>query len=127
MALPGAYAQYQNNKSKQNKKETNSKKEPGKLSKLLTSDIGSKKYNELELEAKKMVLNEQFSDKTKQTARFSSPIIFDYFAKNPKGEYEKSSIEALSRVDVYSFLTEEGYEVYDITAAKSNFLKNAGN
>lgn len=120
-------AQYQNNKSKQNKKETNSKKEPGKLSKLLTSDIGSKKYNELELEAKKMVLNEQFSDKTKQTARFSSPIIFDYFAKNPKGEYEKSSIEALSRVDVYSFLTEEGYEVYDITAAKSNFLKNAGN
>lgn len=113
--------------SKQSNEKPKVKKQPGKLSKIFNSDLGLKKYNELELEAKKMVLNEQFNDKTKQTARFSSPIVFDYFAKNPKGEYEKSSIEALSRVDVYSFLVEEGYEVYDITAAKSNFLKNTGN
>lgn len=39
-------------------------------------------------------------------------------ARNTNGELEKSTIEALSRVDVHSFLEAEGYEVYEITAAK---------
>lgn len=74
----------------------------------------------LELEAKKTVLDEQFKNKKNDTSRFEKPLIFNYVAKNPNGEIEKSSIEALSRVDVHSFLLAEGYEVYEITAAKTS-------
>ncbi len=74
----------------------------------------------LELEAKKAVLDEQFKDKKSDTSRFEKPLIFNYVAKNSAGEIEKSSIEALSRVDVHSFLLAEGYEVYEITAAKTS-------
>lgn len=76
----------------------------------------------LELEAKKTVLYEQFKTDKNDQSRFDKPLLFNYIAKNKNGEIEKGSIEALSRVDVHSFLLAEGYEVYDITAAKqSNF------
>lgn len=78
------------------------------------------KKEALELEAKKAVLDEQFKDKDNNTSRFEKPLLFNYIAKNPAGEIEKSSIEALSRVDVHSFLLAEGYEVYEITAAKTS-------
>lgn len=87
--------------------------------KALYKKLTYNKNAELELEAKKNVLNEQFSDKNNQTARLSHPLVFDYMARNPKGELERGKIEALSRVDVHSFLLAEGYEVYDITAAKA--------
>ncbi len=87
--------------------------------KALYKKLTYNKNAELELEAKKSVLNEQFSDKNNQAARLSHPLVFDYMARNPKGELEKGKIEALSRVDVHSFLLAEGYEVYDITAAKA--------
>lgn len=75
---------------------------------------------QMELEAKKTVLDEQFKDSDgKNISRLSKPLLFQYVARNSKGELEKSTIEALSRVDVHSFLLAEGYEVYDITAAKS--------
>ena len=76
------------------------------------------KKEELELEAKKSVLNEQFKDKKDETVRLSTPLLFEYTARNSNGELEKSTIEALSRVDVHSFLLAEGYEVYDIKAAR---------
>lgn len=82
----------------------------------------------LELEAKKAVLDEQFKDKKNNSSRFEKPLVFNYIAKNAKGEMEKGSIEALSRVDVHSFLLAEGYEVYEITAAKASFdLFGSGN
>lgn len=82
----------------------------------------------LELEAKKAVLDEQFKDKKNNASRFEKPLVFNYIAKNAKGEMEKGSIEALSRVDVHSFLLAEGYEVYEITAAKASFdLFGSGN
>lgn len=87
--------------------------------KALYKKLTYNKNAELELEAKKNVLNEQFSDKDNQAARLSHPLVFDYMARNPKGELERGKIEALSRVDVHSFLLAEGYEVYDITAAKA--------
>lgn len=87
--------------------------------KALYKKLTYNKNAELELEAKKNVLNEQFSDKNNQAARLSHPLVFDYMARNPKGELERGKIEALSRVDVHSFLLAEGYEVYDITAAKA--------
>lgn len=73
---------------------------------------------ELEYQAKKHVLDEQFKDQKVQAARFEKPLLFSYIAKNPKGVIEKSTIEALSSVDVHSFLLAEGYEVYEIIPAK---------
>lgn len=75
---------------------------------------------ELKLEAQKTVLQEQFKGKNGETVRFANPFLFNYTARNSKGEIEKGQIEALSRVDVNSFLLSEGYEVYRITAAKAN-------
>ena len=67
-------------------------------------------------------MDEQFKTDKNDQSRFDKPLLFNYIAKNKNGEIEKGSIEALSRVDVHSFLLAEGYEVYDITAAKqSNF------
>lgn len=77
------------------------------------------KKQELEFQAKKQVLDEQFKDKKDQAARFEKPLVFSYLARNPKGEIEKSDIEALSSVDVHSFLIAEGYEVYEIIPAKA--------
>lgn len=88
--------------------------------KVLYKKLTFSKKEALELEAKKAVLDEQFKDKDNNTSRFEKPLLFNYIAKNPAGEIEKSSIEALSRVDVHSFLLAEGYEVYEITAAKTS-------
>lgn len=84
------------------------------------------KKAEMELEAKKSVLDEQFKDKKSDSSRLSKPILFDYLARNPNGELERSTIEALSRVDVHSFLAAEGYEVYEITVAKAKIGANLG-
>ena len=84
----------------------------------LTKPVESKR--ELaQLKAKKTVLDEQIKDKSSAASRFQKPLLFEYIARNVNGELEKSTIEALSRVDVHSFLLAEGYEVYDITIAKS--------
>lgn len=102
------------------KKEKNKSK--GSFADKLMKIIKKLNYNkkeELELEAKKSVLDEQFKNKDNQTARLSKPFLFEYLARNPDGKLEKGTIEALSRVDVHSFLLAEGYEVYDITAATS--------
>ena len=72
----------------------------------------------LEYQAKADYLANQLKDTSQTAARLNTPIIFDYVAKNSKGEIEKSSVEALSRMDVYSFLQAEGYEVYEIAANK---------
>lgn len=78
------------------------------------------KKQELEYQAKKHVLDEQFKDKQSQAARFEKPLLFSYIAKSPNGDVEKSEIEALSSVDVHSFLLAEGYEVYEIIPAKAS-------
>lgn len=91
--------------------------------KALYKKLTINKKELLELEAKKSVLDEQFKDDKNNQSRFTSSIIFNYVAKNKDGEIEKGSIEALSRVDVHSFLVAEGYEVYDITAAKQKGLE----
>ena len=87
-------------------------------SRINTKKVKVSKKELLELEAKKEVLNEQFKNQSSEIARFKTPILFEYIARNKNGDIEKSTIEALSRVDVHSFLLAEGYEVYDITAAK---------
>ena len=73
----------------------------------------------LEYQAKADYLANQLKDSSQTSARLNTPIIFDYVAKNSKGEIEKSSVEALSRMDVYSFLQAEGFEIYEISASKT--------
>jgi len=93
--------------------------------------INTNPKEEMELEVKKAVLDEHFSElqnssdnSNNNASRFSNPIVFNYIAKNSKGELEKSSIEALSRIDVHSFLTSEGYEVFEITPAATGLAMN---
>ena len=78
------------------------------------------KYNELELKAKKAVLEEQFKDDKNNLARLKTPILFKYKAKTPDGKIVTGTMDALSRVDIHSFLTQEGYEVYEIYAVKNS-------
>lgn len=78
------------------------------------------KYNELELKAKKAVLDEQFKDDKNNLARLKTPILFKYKAKAPDGKIVTGTMDALSRVDIHSFLTQEGYEVYEIYAVKNS-------
>ena len=103
--------------------ELKEKGEPVTFSDKLKAFYKKLTYNEkeeLELEAKKAVLDEQFKDKDAKNSRFANALTFDYTARNANGVLEKGTIEALSRVDVHSFLEAEGYEVYEIIPAKAN-------
>ena len=84
------------------------------------------KNEEIELQAKKEILAEMSKNKDKESSRLEKPLIFNYIAKKENGEIERSSIEALSRVDVLSFLEAEGYDVYEIKAAKTSKSINIG-
>ena len=86
--------------------------------KALWRKITKDPNEELKLEAKKTVLEEQFKGENGETTRFTKPLLFEYTARNSKGIIEKSMIEALSRVDVNSFLEAEGYEVFEIKVAR---------
>lgn len=96
-------------------------KQSESISERLKASIKEKRFNrkkELELKAKRDILVEQFKDKNTNVSRLAEPILFNYLARTKDGVLEQSGIEALSRVDVYSFLLSEGYEVYEINAAK---------
>ncbi len=92
----------------------------GEKLKSIWKKITKDPNEELKLEAQRTVLEEQFKGKNGETTRFAKPLLFDYTARNSKGELEKGQIEASSRVDVNSFLQAENYEVYEITVAKTN-------
>ena len=107
----------ENELKKQKRKEELEKNGKKDSIKKLASKLTTKN-NEIELKAKQKVLKEQFENKEAKPLRFAKPILFNYIAKKPNGEIENNTIEASSKVDVYSFLLQEGYEVYDITVAK---------
>ncbi len=105
------------------REELEAKGEPVTFSDKLKAFYKKLTYNkneELELEARKSVLEEQFKNKNSDDSRLAKPLLFKYKARNANGELVTSTIEALSRVDVHSFLEAEGYEVYEITAVKAN-------
>lgn len=105
------------------REELEAKGEPVTFSDKLKAFYKKLTYNkneELELEARKSVLEEQFRNKNSDDSRLAKPLLFKYKARNANGELVTSTIEALSRVDVHSFLEAEGYEVYEITAVKAN-------
>lgn len=79
---------------------------------------------QVELEAKQKILKEGFKEDVKKDSDLK-PMLFSYVAKSKDGKLEKGEIEALTRMDVNSFLEMEGYEVYDIFPTKS-YLKPIG-
>lgn len=81
--------------------------------------LSSNKSSQLELAAKKQILNEQFKGQKGDASRFKNSILFKYTVKDKTGNIITDTIEAQSRVDVHSFLLAEGYEVYEITPAKA--------
>lgn len=77
------------------------------------------KNKQNELEMKKEMLLSEFNNKKEE--RGTQNILYKYLAKNSAGLLERGSFEALSKIDVQSFLMSEGYEVYEITPVKSTF------
>lgn len=91
-----------------------------KQSSIFTKSINIGGLSELELQAKQFALNESLQNQKANATRLSHALVFNYVARNSKGELETSSIEAMSRIDVLSFLKAEGYDVYDISIASAN-------
>ncbi len=58
-----------------------------------------------------------------QEKRFEKPQTFRYKALNPDGKIETSTFIGVSKLDIYTFLTGEGYKVFSIETNKwINFL-----
>ena len=75
--------------------------------------------NKKEIQRKALVMNYDEED-TKKSDKKQTYI---YEAKDADGKYVKGKFDAYSKVDVHSFLINEGYEVYDIrTSSFINFV-----
>ncbi len=85
----------------------------------LYNNLSFVKNKQNELEMKREMLLTEFNNKKEE--RGTQNILYKYLAKNSAGLLEKGSFEALSKIDVQSFLMSEGYEVYEITPVKSAF------
>lgn len=58
-----------------------------------------------------------------QEKRFEKPQTFRYKALNPDGKIEKGTFIGVSKLDIYTFLTGEGYTVYSIETSETiNFI-----
>lgn len=51
--------------------------------------------------------------------RSATPRVFEYKAKNKEGKIETATINGYSKLDVNTFLIQEGYTVYDIKTSKT--------
>lgn len=84
------------------------KKEP------VESKINEKQKEKLDLERDALLkmINEG------QEKRFEKPQTFRYKAMNPEGKIETSTFIGVSKLDIYTFLTGEGYKVFSIETSK---------
>ncbi|HOZ54305.1 MAG TPA: type II secretion system F family protein [Bacilli bacterium] len=107
-------------KDKEKRKEER-KKSKGILGVFLAfyNNLSFVKNRQNELEMKKEMLLSEFNNKKEE--RGTQNILYKYLAKNSAGLLERGSFEALSKIDVQSFLMSEGYEVYEITPVRSAF------
>ncbi len=64
------------------------------------------------LEAKKLILLEEL--KGNGAIRSKTPKVYRYTAKNPKGIIETGILNGYSKLDINTFLLQEGFEVYEI-------------
>ncbi len=63
-----------------------------------------------------------------QEKRFEKPQTFRYKAINPEGKMETSTFIGVSKLDIYTFLTGEGYQVFSIeTSDWINFVYGQSN
>lgn len=53
-----------------------------------------------------------------QEKRFDKPQTFRYKAQNPEGKIENGTFIGVSKIDIYTFLTGEGYTVFSIETSK---------
>ncbi len=72
----------------------------------------NKKYDEM---AQKLALDLQ----NEGANRTKYPRVFQYIARNSKGRIERGTINGYSKLDVNTFLLQEGYTVYDIINNKT--------
>lgn len=63
-------------------------------------------------EAQKVFLLEEL--KTSGAIRSKNPKIYKFVAKNANGTIENGILSGFSKLDIYTFLTQEGYDVYTI-------------
>ncbi len=98
------------------------------LSKRIGASL-SRKFNNLSIvkdrrnrqEMKRQVLLINFEGEDVEKSDKKQTYIYE--AKSPEGKFIKGKFDAYSKVDVHSFLLNEGYEVYDIKTSKwINFL-----
>ncbi len=98
------------------------KREKEKYKKMNGSIIGGiAKNKKNHQENKKEVMLMNFGEE--DTAKSDKKQTYIYEAKDADGKYIKGKFDAFSKVDVHSFLINEGYEVYSIKTSKwINFL-----
>lgn len=89
----------------------------------------SGKYNNLSVvrdyknkqEMKRQIMTIDFEGEDVEKSETKQTYIYE--AKNAEGKFIKGKFDAFSKVDVHSFLLNEGFEVYDIRTSKwINFL-----
>lgn len=84
------------------------------------------KKEKQKLDADRASLLKMISDG--QEKRFEKPQTFRYKALNPDGKIETSTFIGVSKLDIYTFLTGEGYKVFSIETNKwINFLYGQSN
>lgn len=117
-------------KDEKNKKEKIEKKEKIKNSKLEEKELKKKieeeksktkniKYNQ-KIDSKKMLdeRNKLLSELGKDVKREDKKTTYRYVAKNSDGQIVKGTFVGFSKLDVNSFLVNEGYTVYQIKSSK---------
>lgn len=86
--------------------------------------MGAKQSERLKVERNQLL--KSISDG--QEKRFTKPQSFRYKALSPEGKVEKGTFLGVSKLDIYTFLTGEGYTVYSITTSDwINFVYGESN
>ncbi len=92
-----------------------------KKTSILNADIGTLLQNSAfmkkkiaKLEAKKVNLIEEL--KGQGGVRSKEPKVYKFTAKHPDGHIESGTINGYSKLDVNTFLVQEGYDVYEIVS-----------
>ncbi len=82
----------------------------------LNSNIGMSKSKIAKLEANKQLLQAELAGL--DAKRLSKPTVYLYKAKDPKGKIISGTFTGFSKLDVNTFLVNEGYDVYSIETSK---------
>lgn len=113
--------------TEENTSETQPKEEKTPLD---LKEYFKKKYEEFyfvkkQKEKEEQQINALFESLQKDNLRSEKPVVFKYVAKDPAGKKVSNIFIAFSKMEVYSFLQNEGYKVLSIkTSDYINFIYN---